>query len=67
MAVIFHRLVTVDTAIRLTDEYTEKITETEQIKTSSALGRVLSDDVYSPIDSPPFDRSEVDGYAVSSS
>ena len=67
MAVIFHRLVTVETAIRLTDEYTKKITETERMKTSSALGRVLSDDVYSPIDSPPFDRSEVDGFAVYSS
>ncbi len=31
-----------------------------------AVGRVLAEDIYSPIDHPPFDRSLVDGYAVRS-
>ncbi|MGC8505488.1 MAG: molybdopterin biosynthesis protein [Thermoplasmata archaeon] len=66
MAVIFHKLTTVESAVRLADEYTNHVTDTEKVKISDALGRVLSEDVYSPIDSPPFDRSEVDGYAVSS-
>ncbi len=29
-----------------------------------SLGRVLSREVFAGVDSPPFDRSEVDGYAV---
>jgi len=36
----------------------------ENIKLINALGRVLAEDIYAPIDHPPFDRSEVDGYAV---
>jgi molybdenum cofactor synthesis domain-containing protein len=31
---------------------------------SDALGRALSEDVVAPIDVPPFDRSNVDGFAV---
>lgn len=38
--------------------------EVEEIDLEGALGRVLSDDVQSPIDSPPFDRSAMDGYAL---
>ncbi|MBO3754367.1 MAG: molybdopterin molybdenumtransferase MoeA, partial [Candidatus Brockarchaeota archaeon] len=30
-------------------------------------GRVLADDIVSPINVPPFDRSTVDGYAVQAS
>ncbi len=36
----------------------------EIVSIEDALGRVLAEDVYSPSDVPPFDRSEVDGYAV---
>ncbi len=39
----------------------------EVVGIEEALGRVLAEDVYSPSDVPPFDRSEVDGYAVVSS
>ncbi len=38
--------------------------KTEIISIEEALGRVLADDVESPIDSPPFNRSAVDGYAL---
>src|SRR3954451_23185031 len=31
---------------------------------ADALGRVLAHDVVAPIDVPPFDRSNVDGFAV---
>jgi len=67
MAVIFHNLATVENAKKITEEHTKMVTESESVIVNGALGRVLSDDVYSPIDSPPFDRSEVDGYAVISS
>ena len=33
---------------------------------ADAIGQALADDVVSPIDVPPFDRSNVDGFAVRS-
>jgi molybdopterin molybdotransferase len=37
---------------------------TETIPLREALGRVLADDVLSPIEHPPWDNSSMDGYAV---
>ncbi|MEO8050222.1 MAG: molybdopterin biosynthesis protein [Acidobacteriota bacterium] len=37
---------------------------TELMPLDAALGRVLADDVVSPVDVPSFDRSNVDGFAV---
>lgn len=42
----------------------EKNLETENIGLNNALGRILADDIFSPINLPPFSRSTVDGYAV---
>lgn len=42
----------------------EKNLETENIGLDNALGRILADDIFSPINLPPFSRSTVDGYAV---
>jgi molybdopterin molybdotransferase len=36
----------------------------EDVPVADALGRVLAEDVQSPIDVPPFDSSAMDGYAV---
>ncbi|SHM45572.1 molybdopterin molybdochelatase [Caldanaerovirga acetigignens] len=36
----------------------------EEVMLRDAYGRVLSEDIYSPEDIPPFNRSTVDGYAV---
>jgi putative molybdopterin biosynthesis protein len=38
----------------------------EQRRLADALGRALADDVVAPLDVPPFDRSNVDGFAVRS-
>ena len=38
--------------------------ESETVPLDSALGRVLAEDVVSPVDVPSFDRSNVDGFAV---
>src|SRR5262249_4542351 len=38
--------------------------ETEEVPLASALGRVLANDVIAGVDVPPFDRSNVDGFAV---
>ncbi len=37
---------------------------TERVALADALGRALAQDVRAPIDVPPFDRSNVDGFAV---
>lgn len=42
----------------------QALSETEQIETQSALGRILAQDVCSPVDLPGFDRAGMDGYAV---
>ncbi|MEM1546118.1 MAG: molybdopterin biosynthesis protein [Candidatus Methanomethylicia archaeon] len=36
----------------------------EDVDLENALGRILAEDIYAPIDYPSFDRAEVDGYAV---
>ena len=38
----------------------------ERIALSEAVGRALAEDIVAPIDVPPFDRSNVDGFAVRS-
>jgi molybdopterin molybdotransferase len=42
----------------------EEIPEVEEVPLDEALGRILAEDIVSPIDSPPFDRAAVDGYAL---
>lgn len=42
----------------------DKIIKTENLNLDNALGRILAEDIYSPVDLPPFSRSTVDGYAV---
>ncbi|MGL4450123.1 MAG: molybdopterin molybdotransferase MoeA [Sarcina sp.] len=41
-----------------------KLQDIEEIELIEAKGRVLAQDVYSKIDSPPFNRSPLDGFAV---
>ncbi len=36
---------------------------TEQVSLHAMLGRVIAEDIYSPIDTPPFKQSAMDGYA----
>src|SRR6476646_5041548 len=36
----------------------------ERVTLAGALGRVLAHDVMAPIDVPPFDRANVDGFAL---
>ena len=40
------------------------ITQTEQIATFDALGRVLAEEVRSGLDVPPADNTSMDGYAM---
>ena len=36
----------------------------ERVSLAAALGRVLANDLIAPIDVPPFDRANVDGFAL---
>src|ERR1700742_788640 len=36
----------------------------ERVTLEASLGRVLADDLAAPIDVPPFDRANVDGFAL---
>lgn len=66
-AQVFHKLVSIEEAIRIIVENVRPAPlGVETVDLSQALDRVLADNIYSPIDYPPFDRSEVDGYAVRS-
>lgn len=40
--------------------------EIQEIELKNAIGMICAEDIYSPTDLPPFDRSAVDGYAVCS-
>jgi molybdenum cofactor synthesis domain-containing protein len=64
---IFHRLVGVDEVEDIISKYYPlKPLGVEEVDLLSSLNRVLAEDIYAPIDHPPFDRSMVDGYAVRS-
>ncbi|MDT7866879.1 MAG: molybdopterin biosynthesis protein [Acidianus sp.] len=65
---MFHKLVSVEEALRLLEEKVGGIRPLEVIEVPllEAQGKVLAEDVRAPIDYPPFDRSTVDGYAVRS-
>ncbi|ASJ10672.1 molybdopterin molybdenumtransferase MoeA [Thermococcus sp. P6] len=60
----FKRLIAYREALSLLLNDLKEIPDGEEVELEKALGRVLAEDVVSPIASPPFDRSAVDGYAV---
>ncbi len=62
---IFHSLVPVEDVLKIIEKYYPlKPLGTEEVDLLNAINRVLAEDIYAPIDHPPFDRSDVDGYAV---
>jgi len=54
----------VDTARALIRRYLDPVTATERVHIRAALGRVLAEDVVSPLDVPGHDNSAMDGWAV---
>ncbi|MCX8187648.1 MAG: molybdopterin biosynthesis protein [Nitrososphaeria archaeon] len=63
MRKIFHKLASLEEAVEIVEKYAAP-TGVEKVGLLNALGRILASDVYAKIDSPPFDRSLMDGYAV---
>ncbi len=60
---LFRTLISYEEALKTVLSSVKRI-EIEEIRFEDALNRVLAEDVYSPIDSPPFDRAAMDGYAI---
>lgn len=61
---IFRKLTPVVKAKRMLLRSLELRPKVEDVKLFDALGRISAEDVKSPIDNPPFDKSAMDGYAV---
>ncbi|AEK73912.1 molybdenum cofactor biosynthesis protein MoeA [Thermococcus sp. 4557] len=59
----FLKVVPLEKALEVINSFPLK-PEIESVPLSEALGRILAEDVTSPINVPPFDRATVDGYAV---
>ena len=58
-------MISIQDAIQKIEQYAERL-DTESVRLQDALGRVVAEDIISPIDSPPFDKALMDGYAVRS-
>src|SRR4029453_6323510 len=59
-------MISVAEAIQIVKDQTS-ILPSERIALSSALGRVLAEDIIADSDLPPFNRAQMDGYAVRAS
>jgi molybdopterin molybdotransferase len=59
-------MISVAEAIQIVKEQTPELTP-ESVALEKSLGRVLAQDVVADCDLPPFDRSQMDGYAVRAS
>jgi molybdopterin molybdotransferase len=56
-------MISVAEATQIVTQQTPRL-QSEQVELQHALGRVLAEDIVADSDLPPFDRSQMDGYAV---
>src|SRR5688572_10561945 len=56
-------MISVAEAVQIVRQHTQKL-GIEKVDLPNALGRVLAQDIVADSDLPPFDRSQMDGYAV---
>jgi len=59
-------LLTVSQVHQQLEQLTTPVVASERVDIRSALGRVLAEEVISPIDVPPYANSAMDGYAINS-
>jgi molybdopterin molybdotransferase len=59
------RVIPVAKALKIIDENIEPL-GTERLPLAEAVGRILAEDVVADSDLPPFDRAQMDGYALRS-
>ena len=60
-------LIELELAKELIKKSVSKIDDTEVIDIEEAKDRIIGEDIYSPINQPPFNRSPLDGYALKAS
>ncbi len=65
MSRIFKSLTSVENALEMFSSYLPSMA-TEELPLKDVSGRILREDIYSPMDIPPFHRAAFDGYAVRS-
>ena len=53
-------------ALQIIGESVNQISNTEKVNIEEARGRIIGQDIYAPINQPPFNRSPLDGYALKS-
>lgn len=63
---LLDQMIPVEGAIKIVDRET-LVLGAEAVPLADAVGRVLAEDIIADSDMPPFDRSQMDGYAVKSS
>jgi molybdopterin molybdotransferase len=56
-------MIPISEAIRIVLEHASRL-QVESVPLSDSMGRVLAEDVVADTDLPPFDRAQMDGYAV---
>ena len=56
-------MIPISEAIQTVLRYPERL-GLESVELSSSVGRILAEDVIADTDLPPFDRAQMDGYAV---
>src|SRR5436305_5376604 len=56
-------MISVTEAIRIVIEQTRAL-PVERVALADALGRILAEDIVADTDLPPFDRAQMDGYAL---
>ncbi|MEM4089200.1 MAG: molybdopterin biosynthesis protein [Thermoplasmatales archaeon] len=61
---VFHQLVEPDVARKMIREEIRRLLKTENRRIDQSFGYISEEDLFARMDVPPFDRSEVDGYAV---
>jgi len=59
-----HLTPTIEALKAVTGKLPKRAPDNETVPVSLALGRILGQDLISPIDIPPFDRAAMDGFAV---
>ncbi|QDU28592.1 Molybdopterin molybdenumtransferase [Anatilimnocola aggregata] len=57
-------MISVEQALELVLQHAGKLQRCRQVNIEAALGCILAEDVVSDVDSPPHDKSIVDGYAI---
>ncbi len=60
----FGALLPFEEAIKVVDKHIMPINRTEIIDIDEAVGRVLAEDIVASLNTPPFNRAAMDGYAV---